>query len=460
MQILASLKNFLSQFSFPDDPPDFMVGVSGGSDSMVLLWALTELAPQFNYQLFVLHFNYRLHRRADEAYQVVRSWTEKRGVPLIDTVLWNPEAVKDSSGSLEDEARKIRYDFFSTAGRILGTEKLFLAHQRDDQVETVLLNLGRGCGVFGLQGMRAVNERDNLEILRPFLDISAREIRQTVREREIPFVEDPTNKDPGYARNRLRHEILPAWQKAQPDPVKAIYKLSRRVRKENDFWETYLEDNFQFWCWKKEIQVAVSDFLSQPEAARLRLLHYLFKKLAGKQLLSEQNLIDLVSLFSANNSGKIIHMPEGFRGCREYDRVALYKKMRESEEKVDIMDNIPGSINWPGGGKIKLDYSAPVSKEIFASRLEEELLKGSILRTWKPGDRLLQGGRSRKLKEIFQAEKIPYRARRSWPLVVNDKKILAAVGLAVNDGYTTQNAVIIKFRPQHPKFAQITTPGG
>ena len=420
---------------------------------MALLAGVTEIAADLDLQIFPLHYNYRLQEQADAGEQVVREWCDDHDLPLVAAALQQPQELQSSSGSLEAEARRLRYQFFQKAGACLGANRLLLGHQKEDQVETVLLNLGRGSGLYGLQGMQPISRRRELVLLRPLLECGRQQIMSFLTERGIPFVTDPTNKGTEFARNRLRNQVMPAWEQAQPAPVEAVYNLSQRAAMENNFWQQYLRNNFSYSSWPGEVQVKVKQLRGCHPAVRRRFLHHLCRQLEGGAELREQNLQDLWKLSASEKSGRKLHLPGELEAVREYGRLAIYRKdsLVLPEEAISI--ELPMHKEWGSVGKISLDLTKPVEEENYITKLPRCLVEGGVVRLWQPGDRMTYRGKRRKLKEIFQNKKIPLRARRCWPVVETDGEVAAVVGLAVKDGNFSGESVIINFKPEHGVFA-------
>lgn len=226
----------MSEFS-PDQP--YLVGVSGGRDSMALLHALHDLGFS---KLVVCHFDHGL-RPVSRELRIVEKAAAVLGYPLECGQADTRRHAKSLHLSMEAAARDLRFRFFAACASARHCHGLFLAHHADDQVETVLLNLFRGTGLAGLAGMAPVStfqagdqSGKSLTILRPLLDVSRAEIAAYVADRKIPFCDDPTNIDPAHTRNRLRQRVVPVITEAMgssaPD---AILRLAKIVREEEAF---------------------------------------------------------------------------------------------------------------------------------------------------------------------------------------------------------------------------------
>ena len=186
------------------------VAYSGGADSTALLLAAAQLWPG---QVQAIHVHHGLQASADAFAQHCAQACNALQVPL-HTVHVN--ARPQSGQSPEDAARKARYQALAETAQALGVGAVLLGQHADDQVETLLLALSRGAGLPGLAAMPAQFERHGMRFARPLLGVSAAAIRQWLATNAVAFVDDPTNADTGFTRNRIRHHLLPALEQAFP----------------------------------------------------------------------------------------------------------------------------------------------------------------------------------------------------------------------------------------------------
>jgi tRNA(Ile)-lysidine synthase len=177
-----------------------LVAVSGGADSVALLHFLVELAPAWRLRLHVLHVDHQLRPDSPADADFVRALGARLGVPA-DVVT----VTVDARGSLEAAARESRYAALEAGAARIDAHRIALGHTADDQAETVLMRLLEGAGVRGLAGIPPVRGR----IIRPLIEVHRAALEAELRRAAIPWVEDPTNRDPKFLRNRIRHELLP-----------------------------------------------------------------------------------------------------------------------------------------------------------------------------------------------------------------------------------------------------------
>ncbi len=186
------------------------IALSGGADSTALLLAAQRIWPG---QVLAIHIHHGLQAAADAFERHCVSLCAQVQVPLHTVRVQAHPAAGDSP---EDAARRARYAALASAARELGAAVVWLGHHADDQVETLLLALSRGAGLPGLASMPARFERDGVVFERPWLQVPGPQLRQALREAGIAWVEDPTNADTAYTRNRIRHALLPALEAAFP----------------------------------------------------------------------------------------------------------------------------------------------------------------------------------------------------------------------------------------------------
>jgi tRNA(Ile)-lysidine synthase len=206
---LVALQAFAGSGALVLAPP-LAVAYSGGADSTALLHAACALWPG---QVRAIHVNHDLQAAAAQFENNCTTVCEQLHVPL--------QVVKVKAGhatgeSPEDAARKARYTGLADAARALGVSQVLLGQHADDQVETILLALSRGAGLAGLSAMPAVFERAGVQFLRPLLDVPGASLRDWLTQAGHAFVDDPSNTDERYTRNRIRARLLPALADAFP----------------------------------------------------------------------------------------------------------------------------------------------------------------------------------------------------------------------------------------------------
>ena len=214
-----------------------LIGVSGGRDSVALLHML--LGAGFK-KLTVCHLDHGLRDEGREDARFVEALAERHGLKLASARVNVAALAKRKKLSLETAAREARYAFFARVARTEKCPRLFLAHHADDQAETFLFNLFRGSAAAGLAAMRPLATRTvgsvTLQIARPLLGMWREKIDAYIAAQKIAFREDTSNTDPRHTRNRMRHEIIPAIERALGRDIRrAVWRAAEILRDEDDF---------------------------------------------------------------------------------------------------------------------------------------------------------------------------------------------------------------------------------
>jgi tRNA(Ile)-lysidine synthase len=218
-------------------PLPLAVAYSGGADSTALLHACAATWPG---EVRAIHIHHGLQAAADDFARHCQAVCDGLGVPLH---MVKVDASHVSGESPEDAARKARYTALAEAATSLGVKVVLLAQHADDQVETVLLAMSRGAGLPGLAAMPARFERHGVRFERPLLGVSGAAIRAWLAAENIPYIDDPTNADTAFTRNRIRHELMPAIEKAFPQFRETFARSARHAAQANELLTAIAADD-------------------------------------------------------------------------------------------------------------------------------------------------------------------------------------------------------------------------
>ena len=218
------------QFGLIPHGSGVLCALSGGADSMYLLCRLLEGRERYGWRVCAAHLNHGLRETAGRDEKFVRDWCGRRGVPLAVGFEDVAGYARREGLSLEEAGRTLRYRFLGQAALEAGCPLIATGHHAGDSAETVLMNLIRGCGLKGLAGIP--ERRDN--IVRPMLEVSRGEIEAYLKEHGVPHVEDETNEDVNYTRNKVRHQLLPLLEELNPQAAAHIAAAARRLREDEE----------------------------------------------------------------------------------------------------------------------------------------------------------------------------------------------------------------------------------
>ena len=428
------------------DPQDrVLAGVSGGADSVCLLLALKELG----YRLAVAHLNHGLRgAAADEDEVFTKTLSEMLGLEFFARRV-------SISGSIEAAGRQARREFFAELAHRYGFTKIALAHTRDDRVETFLMNLLRGSGPEGLVSMAPVSGNT----IRPLIETSRAEIEAWLKDRNQTWRTDSTNLDLKFARNRLRHAVIPGL--ASEFNPRLIDTVSRTVEilEGEDAWIRSITDQWLSENGTKEeddFVIRVEALESAPVGLVRRVLRGALRR-AGSDLrdVSFDHIENVRGLAEPGKSGKVVEIPGGLIVAREFGRLILRRPV-EVLPDYEYQLKIPGQVRVPESGK--LFRAEIIEKEGSEVSLQRVYLDGESIgpyvriRNWKPGDYYRPvGWPAGKLKKLFQRARIPRSHRTSWPVVVADSTIVWVTSFPVSrefvPGGRSQRIVAIEALP-------------
>jgi tRNA(Ile)-lysidine synthase len=280
------------------------VAFSAGADSTALLLACAAKWPG---EMSAIHVHHGLQGAADSFEIHCRALCERLGVPLA---VHRVDARHDRGESPEDAARIARYGALAEAAASLGVRSVLLAQHADDQVETLLLALGRGAGLPGLAAMPARFERHGMRFDRPLLEVSGAAIREWLAARGEPFAVDPMNADPAFTRSRIRHEVLPALMKAFPAFRDTFARSARHAAQAQALIEEIAAQDMQA-AGNPPTLAALRDFT---RARQANLLRHWLKTAHGQQASAAQldELLDQVAACATRGHDINIKVGTGF----------------------------------------------------------------------------------------------------------------------------------------------------
>ena len=450
------VEEFIEKYEMVGKDDTVVTGVSGGADSVCLLFMLCSLSKRLGFRVTVCHVNHGLRGVAadeDEAY--VTRLCERLGVPCR-IFRENVELIaRKRKQSTEEAGRMIRREAFEIMCRENGGTKIATAHHRDDNAETVLLNIARGTGIRGLCGIRPVRGK----WIRPMLCLSRTEIEEWVKEEGIAFCTDATNEEDVYTRNRIRHNILPAMEEqVNAGTAQHLNDLSLQAR---EIWDYIKKETERA---RAECVPYAGDGGGAAGAGKIRIAGERFKKLepviakslihrciceaAGEEKdIETVHVMDTIALFE-KQVGKQTALPYRVRAVRSYGGVTLEKTVQQGKpEEVETGLNIPGLTYFPGTGQtiecIVLDAEqAPFAKEFpqksYTKCFDYDIIKYSLsARGRRPGDYFTvdgEGGRQ-KLKSYFINEKVPRQERDRKLLIADGDHIVWIPGMRMSRAY-------------------------
>jgi tRNA(Ile)-lysidine synthase len=405
-----------------------LVALSGGADSVALLHLLHGLAPSFPFTLHAAHLDHGMRPESARDAAFVRGLCEELEVPLATARIDVPARAGELGLGLEEAAREARRDFLRRTAAEQGCRVIALGHHRGDQSETFLHRLLRGSGLSGLAAMRP---RSGL-FIRPLLFSSREQIRQYLAERGLTHVEDASNADPAFTRNRIRHELIPLLQTFNPRVEEHLARLSRRIALEEDYWrgeeERHLAALGRPGEGERRLDRAALAALHPALGARVirRALEDVRGDLRG---IAAVHIEGVETMVTEGPSQAEIHLPGVWAACR-YDRLWLRGTPPPPSEPFEFAVPAPGDYPLPDGGRLRVELvEEPWGEDWATVEFASTALPFPLtVRSFRPGDRFRPEGMkgSKKLKDFFIDSKIDRETRRCLPLVVGREIVWVA----------------------------------
>lgn len=302
-----------------------LIGVSGGSDSVALVFLLGELARTGSFAIAGLaHLNHSLRATADRDEAFCRALAERLGLRILAETADVQTYATMRSLSVEDAGRRIRYDFLERSADTLGADRIAVGHTQDDQAETFLLKLMRGAGLAGLAGIYPRRGR----VVRPLLDTARLDLRRYLVQRGETWIEDETNDFLENPRNRVRHVILPELDHAAGGPTRpAIARAAGLVREDAEWLDTVAERRFEeLATWNTDgLELDGSATALEPPAIRRRVLRLALKAGAGDRQIVLAHVESAMAVLSGQSGG--LDFPGGRMELRRGKLVLIQQKV-------------------------------------------------------------------------------------------------------------------------------------
>ena len=240
--LLLKVESIIEKYEMIYEGDRIVAGVSGGPDSMCMLHILLRLKDKYNLSIFVAHLNHQFRgKEADDDAEYVKHICEEWGIPVFIKVFDVPAYAKETGLSAEEAGREIRYKLYDEVAKKVNGEKIAVAHNMNDHIETILMNLLRGSGIEGLKGIEAVRDR----IIRPLINVERDEIEEYCWMNGISPRIDKTNLQPIYGRNKIRLELIPYIKNNyNPNIMSTLYRFSDIAFLENDYMDKEAENLF------------------------------------------------------------------------------------------------------------------------------------------------------------------------------------------------------------------------
>lgn len=475
--MIKKVQTYIEQNHFIEDGDMVFVGVSGGADSICLLCVLSELYRDKDIKLHAIHINHQLRETALRDQRFAEEMCKRLEVPVTSIAISVEEYAKENGLSTEEAARKLRYRAFADVVEKYAEEvpghklKIAVAHNKNDNAETMLFNLFRGTGLKGLVGIPS--KRSN--IIRPLLCVGRDEIEKYLEELEVGYCTDETNLTDDYARNRIRHHILPEAELVHSGAINQMNETAEGLQLAEDFIscevrkaknQTLEINNKGYLLYIEEIQ-KLHPYIQQ------RVLLDVLAELAGTSKDISKTHVEALQNLLSLQVGRVLNLPYACKAKRVYEGVLLYiedGRNHLSFSENELMENaINTKLNIPG--ETKIDFCDkqvvftcrifPANSEQFTEIPKEKYTKwfdcdkmgdDVVIRTRQASDYFITNiqGNHKTLKSYFIDQKVPGDYRDDILLLAKENHIAWIIGHRTSFSYyvteETKNILEISYQ--------------
>ena len=434
-----------------------VVGLSGGADSVSLLLLLQSAAQERGLELTAVHVHHGIRgAEADRDAAFAKQLCEQYGISFHCEHVDIPALAAAQGWTLEEAGRKERYRIFEEIRQEAGASWIAVAHQKQDQAETMLFHLVRGRSLRGMGGIRPVSGR----IIRPLLDTDRTELEQWLRNKGISWCEDSTNREPDASRNVLRLSIIPQLRQLQPDLEGVLSQEAALFAEAADYLSSQAEAEFRAQQTGQQSEAATAEPAGQKSVislsvSRLQELHpalrreVLYRALweaAGAKKDLTAHHVELLLRLCSLQSGRRLMLPYEVEVEREYDRLYFKRQTSEQENRDRCERKIRADIRILDGAEARKIAENDCTKCFDYANIEEI----PMFRHKRPGDRIIlyADGRGKKLQDLLTDRKIPARKRDQLLVLASGSEVLWIPGIRRSAGHRvgeqTEQAVVVR----------------
>lgn len=410
-----------------------LIAISGGLDSVVL----ATLMKNSKYDVTLAHCNFHLREEeSNRDEEFVRNWAKENNIKLFVKEFDTYQYMKDNKLSLEMAARDLRYEWFNSLMQEHNFNYLATAHHLDDSIETFFINLLRGTGIAGLHGIQVKNDK----IVRPLLFATREEITEYAKKNNISHVEDSTNAETKFTRNKIRHNLFPILKEINPNFEIALKKDIEYLKDTEIIFRKEIEKA------KQEI-IETDNELIKLNIFKLKALNpikiYLYE-IISEYGFNETNTIDILSCLDETSGKQFFSKTHRLIKDREY--IFINKIKDNSTNEFFLINQEQGSLIHPLKMQIEILKDLKfvnISKEKNIAMLDADLVKFPlILRKWRQGDSFVPFGmrKEKKLSDYFTANKYSLLDKENQWILCSEEKIIWLIGERIDDRFRISNA--------------------
>lgn len=449
-KVLSQIDNFMTRELFVDSNVKILIGVSGGVDSVTLLDILANLSTERKWEIVVAHLDHNLRKESKNDVEFIEKLCDRYGVKLICSSKNIKKIAQQKKLSIEEAARRGRYIFFENTARSEKANFVATAHNSNDSAETFFLNLIRGSGLTGLSGIPQKRGLfKNINIIRPIIGLSKEEIINYAKKRDLEWVEDQSNLENRFDRNKIRNELIPSMNDMfGRDIVKTVNRAARIINSADRFIYSKLVGNI------KDIVIERTKNYINIDARKLQL----FEEFAQHELITiilskYFNLFDIITStvksilnLTYSDPGSKFKINDFLTAYMDRSSLFIYKEV--PIESINLEINPEGLFEF-SDKSLKLSRVSKTIVELNDNQNVEffdgDKLNGKlIIRNAVDGDKFMPLGMhgNMKLSDYMINRKIPLIKKREILVLTNDNEIVWVIGERISENYKVDEGTL------------------
>ena len=422
--------NFIEKYRLFTHDSNLLVAVSGGIDSV----AMVHLLKTAGYKFTIAHCNFQLRAEANADEEFCRKLALQYQTPFCSTRFNTEHYASTRKISIQMAARELRYEFFEQIAREHQHPCIALAHHQNDTIETILLNLVRGTGIAGMHGILSQNGN----LVRPMLCFTRKDIEEIVAENKLAYVEDSSNASVKYARNKIRHQVVPTLKELNPSLEQTFENNLKHFRELEQLLELRVEEVRQ----KLVSYVGAEIHIAIDEVKKLVPQRLLLFKLLQVYGFSEHDVDDIIANLN-KHAGRKFEVSFGYLLVLDRGKLILSKKIQEIPsilitDRDNTLTHGTFKLNITKSDEPVIIKNNPFALSVDSDKLEFPLL----LRYWGRSDHFYPLGMNgkKKVSDFFVDLKIPLHLKKTIPLLVNaNGDIIWIAGYRPDERYKVTN---------------------
>ena len=393
-----------------------VIGVSGGPDSMALLYIMNQFKEKIGFKIICAHVNHNKRPESEKEQKCLEKYCKENNIifEYIKINNWGDD-------NFHNEARTVRYNFFDEIINIYSARYLMTAHHGDDLIETILMRIVRGSTLKGYSGFSRIVDKGNYTFVRPLINVTKTEIEDFDIKNNIWYAIDSSNNEDHYTRNRYRHKVLPFLKKEDPNVHKKFLKYSKILLENNEFIENEASKYFNKVFHNGNLNI--DKFVQLDKVIQNKIIYNILERIYGDDLfiICDAHVDLIFNLISSNKSNSIVHLPNNLVVIKSYnDLVFTYDEEQTDKYEIEVI-NI---VNLPNGKIIeKTTDTNEISNNIIRLNSKEIALP-LYVRNKRNGDKMTIKGMTgtKKISDIFIDDKIKTSERNAWPVVLDSEE--------------------------------------